>query len=189
MQPSIRIAAKHQERNLMTRTLVNALILICAGGLASLAIADVTFVSIDDIRSNADVLAQTDRPATGQPDVQILKSAADAGYVAVVDLRTEGEDRGMDEAAEVSALGMKYISIPISGRTGLTFENAATLESTLAEFDGPVLVHCASGNRVGALVALSAKQHGASSDEAIAAGKSAGLTRSEPAVRELIEAK
>ena len=45
------------------------------------------------------------------------------------------------------------------------------------------LVHCASGNRVGALIAL---QHGLESgdvDAAIAEGKRWGLTRLEPVVR------
>ena len=108
----------------------------------------------------------------------------EAGFVAVIDLRGEEEDRGIDEVAAVEALGMRYVSLPVHGADDVTFENAEELDRLLGEFDGPVLVHCASGNRVGALVALRASAAGASDDEALAAGKAAGLTRLEPAVAE-----
>ena len=48
-------------------------------------------------------------------------------------------------------------------------------------------MHCASGNRVGALMALRASQNGASAEEAMAAGKAAGLTRLEPVVAKRLE--
>lgn len=95
----------------------------------------------------------------------------------------------MDEAAEVAALGMQYVSLPIAGGDDVTFENAAALDKILADTDGPVLLHCASGNRVGALFALSAKLAGATNEEALAAGKVAGLTRLEGVVKERLQEK
>ncbi|MGB5737928.1 MAG: hypothetical protein WBM54_01160, partial [Woeseia sp.] len=71
----------------------------------------------------------------------------------------------------------------IAGPDDVTFENAAKLDALLAEFAGPVLLHCGSGNRVGALFALRAKAAGASDDEAIAVGRAAGLTQLEETVR------
>ena len=115
---------------------------------------------------------------------ETLAIAREAGFVAVIDLRGEEEDRGIDEVAAVEALGMRYVSLPVHGADDVTFENAEELDRLLGEFDGPVLVHCASGNRVGALVALRASAAGASDAEALAAGKAAGLTRLEPAVAE-----
>ena len=53
---------------------------------------------------------------------------------------------------------------------------------------GNVLIHCASGNRVGALVALHARGTGATPDEALALGKAAGLAGLEPAVRARLDA-
>jgi hypothetical protein len=49
------------------------------------------------------------------------------------------------------------------------------------------MVHCASGNRVGALLALRANRlEGASPEDALELGLDAGLTRLEPAVREAL---
>ena len=53
---------------------------------------------------------------------------------------------------------------------------------------GAVLVHCASGNRVGALIAIgAAKAGGMAPEAALELGKAAGLTSAEPRVRELLQ--
>jgi len=124
----------------------------------------------------------------GQPDEAGLKVFADNGYVAVIDLRTAGEDRGLDEPAVIEALGMDYINLPIE-RDGITFENAKTLEQIIVRYDQPVLVHCGSANRVGALFALSKFEETGDVEKALQAGKDAGLTRMEPMVRKVLEAK
>ena len=115
---------------------------------------------------------------SGQPDEAALEVFADSGYAAVIDLRTEGEDRGMDEKAVVEGLGMKYESLPIT-RSDITYDSALALNDLIASYDEPVLVHCGSANRVGALLALRASANGADDEAAIAAGKKAGLTSSE----------
>ena len=51
-----------------------------------------------------------------------------------------------------------------------------------------MLVHCASGNRVGALIALSAADEGVPVEEALARGRAAGMTSTEARVRELLGA-
>lgn len=122
----------------------------------------------------------------GQPDEASFKVFAENGYAAVIDLRTEGEDRGLDEPAVVEALGMDYINLPI-GRDGITFANAQVLMDAIASYDEPVLVHCGSSNRVGALFALDAYSETQDIEMAIEAGRAAGLTRMEPAVREVLE--
>jgi uncharacterized protein (TIGR01244 family) len=147
----------------------------------------VVAVTAADIRADAGILDGKQWISTGQPDKEILTLARDAGFVAVVDLRGQGEDRGLDEPVEVKALGMEYVSLPVAGPGDVTFENAARLDSLLGQFDGPVLLHCASGNRVGALVALRASAAGASDDEAVALGKAAGLTRLESVVLERMQ--
>ncbi len=162
-------------------------------GLVACSIADenpaVSVVSIkaDDIRADASSLNGVSYVSTGQPDSQVLKLARDAGFTTIVDLRGEGEDRGMDEAAEVEALGMRYITLPIAGAADVTFENAAAFDKIIADADGPMLVHCASGNRVGALFALREKLSGASDEAAIAFGKTAGMTRLEGVVQERLQ--
>lgn len=123
--------------------------------------------------------------SSGQPSEAALEVFADNGYVAVIDLRTEGEPRGIEEGAVVERLGMEYVSLPIP-RNDVTFENAARLDELLASYDEPVLVHCGSGNRVGALLALSASAKGADDEAAIQAGREGGLTKLEPKIREAL---
>ena len=118
----------------------------------------------------------------GQPSAEALAAIAEQGFAAVIDLRSADEDRGFDEATTVQGLGMSYISLPVSGAGGISYENAAALDRILSDIDGPVLLHCASSNRVGALLALRAKMQGADDEEALALGVDAGLTGLRPVV-------
>jgi uncharacterized protein (TIGR01244 family) len=142
----------------------------------------------EDNGSDSVVFIHADELSAGNVaplDVRFVASGqADAGFVAVVDLRTGKEDRGLDEQATINRLGMAYASLPIDGASDTTFENAAVLDRILENYEGRVLLHCGSGNRVGALFALREKLHGASSDDALAVGKAAGLTRLESVVKE-----
>lgn len=123
--------------------------------------------------------------AAGQPDEAALRVFAEQGYTTVIDLRTEVEDRGLDEAATVTELGMSYVLLPI-GRDSINFENAKALDKLIADADGPVLVHCGSANRVGALLALRKSLAGADDATALEYGKEGGLTSLEAQVKELL---
>lgn len=123
--------------------------------------------------------------AAGQPNEAGFKVFADNGYAVVIDLRTAGEDRGLDEAAVVESLGMDYINLPI-GRDGITFANAKALQALIQAYDQPVLVHCASANRVGALFALSEYAESGDAEAAIEAGRAAGLKGMEPVVKKVL---
>ena len=127
--------------------------------------------------------------SSGQPDADALAVFAESGYEAVIDLRGPEEDRGFDEPAAVEALGLDYVSLPVLGKEGISFENAKKLDDLLGQYEGPVLVHCGSGNRVGALLALSKSRAGADDEVAIAYGQSAGLTRLEAITRERLAEK
>lgn len=146
--------------------------------------APVVSLGTEEILADSSVLKGLRRVSTGQPDKDVLLLARDAGFVAIVDLRAVTEDRGYDEATAVVELGMTYVSLPVTGADDVTFENAAKLDRILSGIDGPVLLHCSTGNRVGALIALRASQQGAAEEESLAAGKAAGLTRLEPVVVE-----
>ncbi len=149
--------------------------------------ANAVSVSAAEIRSNATTIDGRQLISSGQPDQRVLEIVKDAGFVAVVDLRSAEEDRGLDEVRAVESLGMSYVLLPIADVGDISFENAKALNEILARFDGPVLVHCASGNRVGALFALRASLAGDSDDEALLAGKAAGLTRLEPDVKKQLK--
>jgi uncharacterized protein (TIGR01244 family) len=124
---------------------------------------------------------------SGQPTQEQFQLLASSGVKHIVNLRP-AEEQDWDEAAYVKSLGMEYHSIPVAGAAGVSMANAQTLDELLNNLGGqPVLVHCASSNRVGALHALTASHHeGASADTAIAAGKEWGLTSLEATVRGML---
>ncbi|GAA0717663.1 beta-lactamase hydrolase domain-containing protein [Dokdonella soli] len=120
----------------------------------------------------------------GQPDAQQLEALATEGLRTVIDLRKPDETRGYDEVALAARLGLHYVAPPIADAAALTPANAAALKRALAAGEGPVLLHCASGNRVGALLALmAADQEGMPPQAALDLGKRAGLKSLEPVVR------
>ncbi len=125
----------------------------------------------------------------GQPTPEQLRMAQQNGFKTIVNLRPRSEQGEWDEASTAAELGLRYISIPVAGAAGVSAANARYLIEALDDpTNYPVLVHCASGNRVGALFAIDAgKRRGKNIDEAVEIGRSAGLTRLEPRVRELLQ--
>jgi uncharacterized protein (TIGR01244 family) len=141
-------------------------------------------VDVAAISSPADLVPVDGLRSAGQPDAAQFRAFAEAGYVAVIDIRGADEDRGLDEAEVLQDLGLEYVTLPIVGDEAISYDNARKLDALLARYDEPVLVHCGSGNRVGALLALRENLEGASSDEALEYGRNAGLSRLEPVVRQ-----
>ena len=163
----------------MSRLLLVALLAfssVCAadGDLAPVTSLKVDLEKVLEYRTVSPVGGFT---VAGQPDEEALDVFAENGYAAVIDLRGRDENRGFDEEGVVKELGMDYVALPIEGRDAVNFDNAARLQDILDQYDAPVLVHCGSGNRVGALLALDKVRKGASDEEAIEYGKSGGLTR------------
>lgn len=173
----------------MNKTLLiiigNLLALSACAGNIEVVPASPLKVDLNNVVETGVVRSVNGITAAGQPDEAALAVFADNGYVAVVDLRTAGEDRGLDEEPVVEGLGMDYVSLPV-GRDGISFENARSLDRLIGSYDGPVLVHCGSSNRVGALLALRASLEGADDEAAIEVGKQGGLTKLEPKVREVL---
>lgn len=125
----------------------------------------------------------------GQPDADQLRAAVTQGVRTVIDLRPATEDHGYDEPGLLASLGAGYQCIPVAGPGGLTREAVEALDAALAAAgDAPTMIHCASGNRVGALMALRAAWlQNASLEQALEVGRAYGLVAMEPAVRALIE--
>jgi uncharacterized protein (TIGR01244 family) len=130
------------------------------------------------------VMVEEDVLAGGQPTPEELTALAEAGYRTVLNMRLPDESDNTDPAF-VEELGMAYVDVPIEGAAGLSEERAIQFAEALAEVERPVVVHCGSGNRVGALFALKAYYvDGKSADEAMQIGLDAGMTRLESAVAE-----
>ena len=104
----------------------------------------------------------------------------------MINLRSDTEPGFAWEAAAVKAAGMAYVWIPVAGAAGLTKDNVARLDAALKEAaaSGPILLHCGSGNRIGAMLALRAAWiEGKDPAAALEYGKASGLTGLEPAVK------
>lgn len=115
-------------------------------------------------------------------DVSTLQRA---GIREVISLRMPDETPAFDEAAALRAAGIAFHDLPIAGADGLTRANVDQFDKLLRDAGNqPTLVHCASGNRVGAMVALRAALiEYQSVAAAIEEGRRWGLQGLEPAVR------
>ena len=169
---------------------------LLAGLLSAAAFADNAVAPVSNMKVDLQEVVTVGRvrpvdgvSSSGLPSKEALQVFRSNGYVAVIDLRGPGELEGDNEESEVLALGMDYVYLPVAGESAISFENAEKLDKLLDSFNGPVLVHCASGNRVGALMALRQSMKGADDDLALAVGKAAGLTGLEPVVRDRLAAK
>ncbi|MGD8174756.1 fused DSP-PTPase phosphatase/NAD kinase-like protein [Marinimicrobium sp. ARAG 43.8] len=124
----------------------------------------------------------------GQPSREQLQQMKAAGVTTVINLRGPGESAGFDEQAEAEALGLRYIALPINGADDITPDNARKLDELLNGTER-VLLHCASGNRAGALLALRAyRLQDLSEEEALQLGQEAGLTSLEERVKAVMAA-
>jgi uncharacterized protein (TIGR01244 family) len=127
--------------------------------------------------------------AGGQPSPQELARLLTEGVRTVINLRGAGEPVEFNEAEEAARIGLHYVALPVSGAQDLTPRAVERFSRELesARERGDVFVHCATSNRVGALVALDqGLTHGADDETAMALGRAAGLTSLEPVVRELL---
>ena len=117
-----------------------------------------------------------DIATAGQPTDEALEDVKKAGFKAVLNLRTEQEG-SLEEKPKVEALGMEYYNIPI-GRDGFSPAILEQFKEILANDDNrPLLIHCASSNRVGALWYIhQVLENGEDEAAALAEGKKAGLT-------------
>jgi uncharacterized protein (TIGR01244 family) len=125
----------------------------------------------------------------GQPTAEQIEAAAAAGYRTVINIRTAGEPGFEWEPDLVERLGMTYVHIPVGGADTLTPETVRAIDEALdaARARGPVLYHCASGNRIGASLALrSAWIEGAPPAEAFQYGLASGMTRLTPAIADVL---
>ncbi len=125
---------------------------------------------------------------SGQPTPEQLEALVGAGYTRVISLRPTTEEGAGWEEGRASDGGYVFHRIPIAGADDLTRANVERFADLLDQAgDVPTLAYCASGNRVGALLALEARWlDGKDAGEALEVGRAAGLTGLEPAVRELL---
>lgn len=114
-----------------------------------------------------------------QPDAEALRIAKENGVTTVINLREPSEELDWDEQAEAKRLGLKYLSIPVSRKADSLNSQAMTAISAAVrqQAGDPVLLHCSSGNRAAAWLAVHlVEDHGTSQQLAIDVAREAGLT-------------
>jgi protein tyrosine phosphatase (PTP) superfamily phosphohydrolase (DUF442 family) len=88
----------------------------------------------------------------GQPDSASFAALAARGVRVVLDIRAGAEPRGLDERRVVEGLGMRYETLPVTDAT-VDHATFAAFRAQMAGADTTeMVVHCASGNRVGAVM-------------------------------------
>lgn len=117
--------------------------------------------------------------AAGLPTEAQIRALPQQRYKTVIDLMPPEESRGFDEPKAVQEAGLQYVNLPI---TMPTLDQAAIdkfLEA-MRTAEKPVMVHCASSNRVGALYySWLVLEKGMPKDEALAKAQAAGLRHPE----------
>lgn len=116
----------------------------------------------------------------GQPTANQFAALAAGGVSTVIDLRAPEEPRGFDEPATARAKGMEYHNIPVVAGSITASEFDQVRELLRAPERGSVLLHCASANRVGAVLLpyLVLDEH-RSPDEALRIAHDVGLRSDE----------
>ncbi len=116
-----------------------------------------------------------------------VEEAKRLGFKTVVDLRTP-EEGIAEERRAVEDAGLAYVNIPVATRAPTMEQVAAFAEVANDAGTYPILLHCASANRAGAMWALYRASEGVPVEVAIEEGRTNGLSSREPAVRERLGA-
>jgi uncharacterized protein (TIGR01244 family) len=126
----------------------------------------------------------------GQPSEADLKEAQKIGIRTVINLRMP-QELSYDEEEAVKALGMSYHNLAIGSPDMMTDELFGEIRDILNRSENqPVLLHCGSANRVGAMwLAYRVLESGLSLEDATAEAKTVGLRNPamEAKAREYIE--
>lgn len=116
----------------------------------------------------------------GQPTPADFAQARKDGVKTVINLRHPAEIKELDEAQVVEAAGLHYVSIPFKEPAELTDAVFDAVRHQLKTAPRPILMHCGSANRVGAVwLPYRVLDEGRTYEEALAEAKTVGLKSSE----------
>ncbi len=125
----------------------------------------------------------------GQPSQADFYYLQSIGLKRVINLRPVNEMIDFDQVVLMEQLALDYHHIAIADASALTIHAVEKLAQVLVLGDETCIFHCASGNRVGASLALKAFWlDGYRAKEAIQLGLDTGMTKLLPNVYKIIHA-
>jgi uncharacterized protein (TIGR01244 family) len=111
-----------------------------------------------------------------QPSPADFEQAQKNGVRTVINLRHDSEIKDFDERRVVTDLGMVYVHEPFDSPEELTDAVFDRCRQLLATAERPILLHCNSANRVGAVwIAWRVLDGGLPLEQAVAEAKTIGL--------------
>lgn len=128
----------------------------------------------DDLTSLENFRYGADHISSAQPSAEHLRALAAQGVTVVINFR---DDALAEEPSWATAAGMAYYHIPIADGNELSAAKVAQLDQLFNAIAGQkALLHCSTGNRAAAMLALHAAWHqNASVEQALAIGQHHGL--------------
>jgi len=125
----------------------------------------------------------------GQITPEQLDEAARQGFKSVLNLRAADEEGFMaDERHRAEAAGLRYENIPVK-KEEISDELTTRVLKEIDELPKPVLVHCASGMRAGAMAFMHmATREGMSAEKAMSRAQESGFDcNSEPQLKQFFQ--
>ncbi len=115
-----------------------------------------------------------------------LEATVALGFKLIIDLRQPDEDGVAEEVAAIPGLGIPYVNIPM-GPGAPSDEQVSQFSAFISDpAHYPILAHCQSSNRSGAIWALHRAAAGVDPVTALEEGLAGGMTRRETVVREIL---
>ncbi len=111
---------------------------------------------------------------SGALNENAIRELAAKGIKTIINLRTVNEG-SIEEGKKATKAGIKYINIPISRNNINNDEILAKFTKAMDSIKEPTLLHCGSGNRVGAMLTRYYISKGMDTDTAFEMGRTAGM--------------
>ncbi len=156
---------------MLVATLLSLSLVACKEGSAP----DPALVEFD-LGSTRNVHRMGDVILAGQPSLDDWDRVVEAGVQTVITLRHPSELKDYDEQETVTGKGMEFIQIPFNSADELTDNVFEQVRAALKTARQPILLHCASANRVGAVwIPFRVLDEGLAPEDAITEAKTIGL--------------
>lgn len=122
--------------------------------------------------------ASEDVATSAQPKEEAFAKLSANGFCSVLNLRTDAEGVDLQRAQElVEKSAMKYFNVPVIGSAPKAESVEAFIKIVKDKSNHPMLIHCASANRVGALrMIYRVVEQGRAQDRALEEATQVGLS-------------